>query len=217
MSAFQKTPRATVRRIPQNAVYDRATIDAVLDEGLVCHVGFVADGLPYVIPMGYARAGDKLYIHGSAASRLLTSLADGIDVCLTVTLLDGLVLARSAFNHSMNYRSVVVFGKAIAVEEETEKIEALRLFSEHMMPGRWRELRDPKPIELKATLVMSLPLAEASAKVRTGPPVDDEEDLQAPVWAGVVPRVVRTGDLRADSTGIEPPDYLTLDQRFSAS
>lgn len=217
MSAFPKTPRTTVRRIPQNAVYDRAAIDAILDEGLICHVGFVVDGLPYVIPMGFARAGDKLYIHGSAASRLLTSLADGVDVCLTVTLLDGLVLARSAFNHSMNYRSVIVFGKAIPVEEEVEKIEALRLFSEHMMPGRWRELRDPKPIELKATLVMSLPIAEASAKVRTGPPVDDEEDLQAPVWAGVLPLALRRGDLRADSTGIEPPDYLTLDQRFSAS
>jgi len=215
MSAFQKTRRTKVRRIPQNAVYDRASIDAILDEGLICHVGFVADGLPYVIPMGYARAGDKVYIHGSTASRLLTSLAGGVDVCLAVTLGDGLVLARSAFNHSMNYRSVVIFGKAVAVEEEAEKIEALRLFSEHMMPGRWRELRDPKPIELKATLVMSLAIAEASAKVRTGPPIDDEEDLQAPVWAGVVPLVLRRGDLRADSTGIEPPDYVTLDQRFS--
>mgnify|MGYP001418043883 FL=1 len=215
MSAFQKTRRTKVRRIPQNAVYDRASIDAILDEGLICHVGFVADGLPYVIPMGYARAGDKVYIHGSTASRLLTSLAGGVDVCLAVTLVDGLVLARSAFNHSMNYRSVVIFGKAVAVEEEAEKIEALRLFSEHMMPGRWRELRDPKPIELKATLVMSLAIAEASAKVRTGPPIDDEEDLQAPVWAGVVPLVLRRGDLRADSTGIEPPDYVTLDQRFS--
>jgi len=217
MSLFEKTRRTTVRRIPQNAVYDRATIDAILDEGLICHVGFVADGLPYVIPMGYARAGDKLYIHGSAASRLLTSLAGGVDVCVSVVLLDGLVLARSAFNHSMNYRSVVIFGKAAAVEEEAEKVEALRLFSEHMMPGRWRELRDPKPIELKATLVMSLPIEEASAKVRTGPPIDDEEDLQAPVWAGVVPLALRSGDLRADSTGIEPPDYVTLDQRFSAS
>ena len=206
-----------MRRIPQNAIYDRATIDAILDEGLICHVGFVVNGLPYVIPMGYARAGDKLYIHGSTASRLLTSLAEGVDVCITVTLLDGLVLARSAFNHSMNYRSVVIFGKAVAVEEEGEKVEALRLFSEHMMPGRWRELRDPKPLELKATLVMSLPIAEASAKVRTGPPTDDEDDLQAPVWAGVLPLALRRGDLRADSTGIEPPDYLTLDQRFSAS
>jgi len=148
---------------------------------------------------------------------VLTSLARGVDVCLSVVLLEGLVLSRSVFKHSINYRSVVIFGKPAAVEDEAGKVEALRLFSEHMLPGRWRELRDPKPIELKATLVMSLPIEEASAKVRTGPPIDDEEDLQAPVWAGVVPLALRSGDLRADSTGIEPPDYVTLDQRFSAS
>jgi len=139
MSAFQKTRRTKVRRIPQNAVYDRASIDAILDEGLICHVGFVADGLPYVIPMGYARAGDKVYIHGSTASRLLTSLAGGVDVCLAVTLVDGLVLARSAFNHSMNYRSVVALGKAALVDAPEEKFEALRAFTEKILPGRWSD------------------------------------------------------------------------------
>lgn len=214
MDTFPKTPRTTLRRIPQNAVYGRAAIDAILDEGLICHVGFVVDGLPYVIPTSYARAGDKLYIHGSAASRMLVALTGGVDVCVSVTLLDGLVLARSAFNHSMNYRSVVIFGRATAVEDLPEKLEALRRFSEHIMPGRWKELRDPKPIELKATLVLSLPIVEASAKVRTGPPEDDEEDLSAPVWAGVLPLALRKGELQADSAGIAPPEYLRRDPRW---
>jgi nitroimidazol reductase NimA-like FMN-containing flavoprotein (pyridoxamine 5'-phosphate oxidase superfamily) len=214
MDAFPKTSRTTLRRIPQNAAYDRGTINAILDEGLICHIGFVADGLPYVIPTSYARAGEKLYIHGSAASRMTVALAGGVDVCVTVTLLDGLVLARSAFNHSMNYRSVVIFGKATAVEDHAEKLEALRLFSEHIMPGRWRELRDPKPLELKATLVLSLPIIEASAKVRTGPPTDDEEDLSASVWAGVLPLALRKGRLEADSAGIAPPEYLRRDPRW---
>jgi uncharacterized protein len=214
MSWVPKTPRTTIRRIPQNGVYDRAAIDAILDEGLVCHVGFVVDGAPYVIPTSYARAGDILYIHGSAAGRMAVALARGVDVCVTVTLLDGLVLARSAFNHSMNYRSVVIFGKATAVEDPTEKLEALRLFSEHIMPGRWRQLRDPKAIELRATLVLALPIAEASAKARSGPPEDDAEDLNAPVWAGVLPLALRKGELEADSVGIEPPDYLVRDPRW---
>jgi len=214
MSGFPKTPRTTIRRIPHNGVYDRAAIDAILDEGLVCHVGFVVDGAPYVIPTSYARAGDTLYIHGSAASRMAEALASGVDVCVTVTLLDGLVLARSAFNHSMNYRSVVIFGKAIALSEPAEKLEALRLFSEHIMPGRWRELRDPKAIELQATLVLVLPIAEASAKVRSGPPEDDADDLSAPVWAGVLPLALRKGALEADGVGIEPPDYLARDPRW---
>ncbi len=212
--ALPKTPRTTVRRIPQNAVYDKATIDAILDEAVVCHVGFVVDGAPFVIPTAYARAGDKLYIHGSAASRMVKTLAHGADVCVTVTLLDGLVLARSAFNHSMNYRSVVIFGTATPVEDPTEKLEALRLFSEHIMPGRWRELRDPKPIELQATLVLALPITEASAKVRSGPPEDDPDDMSAPVWAGVLPLALRKGALEADSAGIEPPGYLTRDPRW---
>jgi len=214
MDTSPKTARSAVRRIPQNARYDRATIDAILDEGLICHVGFVAGGLPYVIPTSYARAGDRLYIHGSAASRMAGALASGVDVCVSVTLLDGLVLARSAFNHSMNYRSVVIFGKAAPVEEEAEKVEALRLFSEHIMPGRWRELRDPKPIELKATLVLSLPIVEASAKVRSGPPEDDEDDMSQPVWAGVLPLALRKGELDPDSSGIAPPHYLLADARW---
>ncbi|MDQ6767957.1 MAG: pyridoxamine 5'-phosphate oxidase family protein [Candidatus Eremiobacteraeota bacterium] len=214
MSTLPKTPRTKVRRIPQNAVYDRAAIDAILDEALVCHVGFVVDGLPYVIPTSYARAGDKLYIHGSAASRMAVALSNGIDVCVTVTLLDGLVLARSAFNHSMNYRSVVVFGKARAVEDPAEKLEALRLFAEHVMPGRWQDLRDPKAVELKATLVLCLPIAEASAKIRSGPPVDDADDMSAQVWAGVLPLALRKGEPEPDSTGIEPPEYLRRDPRF---
>lgn len=214
MDTFPKTPRTTLRRIPQNAVYDRAIINAILDEGLICHIGFVADGLPYVIPTSFARAGDRLYIHGSAASRMGVALAEGVDICLTVTLLDGLVLARSAFNHSMNYRSVVVFGRATAVEDPSEKLKALRLFAEHVMPGRWQELRATKPVELKATLVLSLLIEEASAKVRTGPPVDDADDMSQPVWAGVLPLALRKGHLEADSSGIEPPEYLRRDPRW---
>jgi nitroimidazol reductase NimA-like FMN-containing flavoprotein (pyridoxamine 5'-phosphate oxidase superfamily) len=214
MESIPKTPRTTLRRIPQNAIYDRAAIDAILDEGLICHVGFVVDGAPVVIPTSYARAKDHLYIHGSVASRMALALSRGVDVCVAVTLLDGLVLARSAFNHSMNYRSVVVFGRAVAVTDPEEKIEALRLFSEHIMPGRWQELRAPKEIELKATLVLRLPIEEASAKARAGPPEDDPDDISAPVWAGVMPLRLRKGALIADSTGIEPPAYMHDDRRF---
>jgi nitroimidazol reductase NimA-like FMN-containing flavoprotein (pyridoxamine 5'-phosphate oxidase superfamily) len=214
MDAFPKTKRTTIRRIPQNANFDRATVHAILDAGLICHVGFVADGLPYVIPTSYAREGERLYIHGSTASRLATTLASGVDVCVAVTLLDGLVLARSAFNHSMNYRSVVIFGRATAVENPADKLKALRLFTERVMPGRWNELRAPKEIELRATLVLELPIVEASAKIRSGPPEDDEDDMAAPVWAGVLPLVLRKGDLVPDSTGIDPPEYLRRDERW---
>ena len=214
MDAFPKTKRSTVRRIPQNANFDRTVVNAILDAGLICHVGFVAEGLPYVIPTSYARAGERLYIHGSTASRLATTLASGADVSVAVTLLDGLVLARSAFNHSMNYRSVVIFGRATAVEDPAQKLEALHLFTERVMPGRWRELRAPKEIELRATLVLQLPIVEASAKVRTGPPEDDEDDLNAPVWAGVLPIALRKGELIADSSGIDVPEYLRRDDRW---
>src|SRR5579864_54417 len=173
MDAIPNTARTTVRRIPKHSSYDRATINSILDEGLICHVGFVDEGLPYVIPTLYARSGDRLLVHGSAASRLARTLASGSDVCLSVTLLDGIVLARSVFNHSMNYRSVVIFGKASPIEDQQEKKEAMRLFSEHVMPGRWNEARQPTAVELKATLVLSLPIREVSAKLRTGPPVDD--------------------------------------------
>src|SRR3989440_1867800 len=168
------TARARVIREPHRGVYDRAVAYQILDEGFICHVGFVADGHPFVIPTGYGRTGDNLYIHGSAASRMLRRLDEGVQVCVTVTLLDGLVLARSIFNHSMNYRSVVVLGTAVAVEDQAEKLQALRTLSEHILPGRWEESRQPNERELKATLVMRLPITEYSAKVRTGPPNDNE-------------------------------------------
>jgi hypothetical protein len=175
-----------VIREPQRGVYDRSTIDAILDEALVCHLGFAVDGQPYVIPTLHARLGDRVYVHGSAASRMLRHAAAELRVCLTVTLLDGLVLARSVFNHSINYRSVVVLGVATKVDGD-EKREALRAFTEHVAPGRWDEARQPTDQELKATWILSLPLSEASAKVRSGPPEDDAEDLDFPVWSGVVP------------------------------
>jgi Predicted flavin-nucleotide-binding protein len=175
-----------IKREPQRGVYDRATIDAILDEALLCHLGFEVDGQPYVIPTLHARIGDRLYVHGSAASRMLRHAASGVRVCVTVTLLDGIVLARSVFNHSINYRSVVVLGTATKVEG-AEKTEALRAFTDHIAPGRWDEARQPTEQELKATWVLALPLTEASAKVRSGPPEDDAEDLDFPVWSGVVP------------------------------
>ena len=175
-----------IKREPQRGVYDRATIDAILDEALVCHLGFEVDGQPYVIPTLHARIGDRLYVHGSAASRMLRHAASGVRVCVTVTLLDGIVLARSVFNHSINYRSVVVLGTATKVEG-AEKTDALRAFTDHIAPGRWDEARQPTEQELKATWVLALPLTEASAKVRSGPPEDDAEDLDFPVWSGVVP------------------------------
>ena len=187
MNTFPKTERTTLRRLPKRAEYDREAVYRILDEGFICHVGFVVDGQPFVIPTGYARLKDTLFIHGSQASRMLRAVGQGISVCLTVTLVDGLVLARSAFHHSMNYRSVVVFGQAIVVDESEAKLAALRALSEHMIPGRWDEVRGPSEPEMRATVVLSLPLAEASAKVRTGPPLDDEEDYQLPVWAGVIP------------------------------
>ena len=176
-----------VKREPQRGVYDRETIDAILDEALVCHLGFAVDGQPYVIPTLHARVGDLLYIHGSAASRMLRHAASDARICVTVTLLDGLVLARSVFNHSIDYRSVVVLGTPTLVEAVDEKREALRAFTEHVAPGRWEDARQPTEQELKATWILSIPLDEASAKVRTGPPEDEPEDLDLPVWAGVVP------------------------------
>jgi len=174
-------------RQADRAVYDRAAAYKILDEGFICHVGFVVDGQPFVIPTGYGRVDDNLYIHGSAASRMLRRVDEGIAVCVTVTLLDGLVLARSIFNHSMNYRSVVILGTAHAVNDPKEKLAALRLLSEHILPGRWVESRQPNEKELKATSVMRLPIEEFSAKVRQGPVEDDEEDYAFSTWAGVIP------------------------------
>ncbi|MBZ5592161.1 MAG: pyridoxamine 5'-phosphate oxidase family protein [Acidobacteriia bacterium] len=190
MENYNPTDRTRVRRLPKRAAYDKQKVHSILDEGFLCHVGFVADGQPYVIPTLYARGGDRIYIHGSAASRMLRTLDEGVDVCLTVTLVDGFVLARSAFHHSMNYRSVVVLGKARLVTDSAEKMEAMHRFTNHMVPGRWEEVRQPTEQELKATSVLALELHEVSAKIRTGSPLDDEEDYSLPVWAGVVP--VRT-------------------------
>src|SRR5687768_17447050 len=171
-----QSERTKVKRLPARGQYDRETINAVLDEGFICHVGFVVDGQPYVIPTGYARVNDVLYIHGSSASRMLRNLSKGVDVCVTVTLIDGLVLARSAFHHSINYRSVVILGKATLVEDPKEKDKALEALTEHIVPGRWADVRWPTELELKATTVLRLPIEEASAKVRSGDPKDDEED-----------------------------------------
>jgi nitroimidazol reductase NimA-like FMN-containing flavoprotein (pyridoxamine 5'-phosphate oxidase superfamily) len=205
------TPRTTVRRLPKRGHYDRETIAAILDEGLIGHVGFVVDGQPFVIPTICARHGDRLYLHGSAVSRMLKTLAGGVPVCVTVTLLDGLVLARSVFNHSMNYRSVVVVGTATPVEGD-EKKAALQAIAEHVASGRWKEAREPSETELKATLVLSLPLDEASAKVRTGPPVDEDEDYSLPYWAGVLPLAVSAGspipDPRLSPAISLPPSVL---------
>ncbi|MCA1629570.1 MAG: pyridoxamine 5'-phosphate oxidase family protein [Acidobacteria bacterium] len=207
MENFTPTDRTVVRRLPKRASYDRALVHQILDEGFVCHVGFVADGKPFVIPTAYGRLGDTLYLHGAKASRMLKALAAGAEACVTVTLVDGLVLARSAFHHSMNYRSVVVFGRASAVEDPREKLAAMRAFSEHLIPGRWDEVREPNERELTATLVLALPLAEVSAKVRAGAPVDDEEDLALPVWAGELPLRLSAGEPVRDPlvVGETPP------------
>jgi uncharacterized protein len=210
MSPFTPTERTQVRRLPNRGAYDSETIFRILDEGFLCHVGFVVDGQPFVIPTGYARSGETLYIHGSAASRMLRTLAGGVQVCVTVTLLDGLVLARSAFHHSMNYRSVVILGRAVSVEEREEKMKVLELFTEHVVRGRWNDVRPPTDSEVKATTVLALPLSEASAKIRTGPPKDDEEDYQLPIWAGVVPLSIVPGAPIPDPrliSRLEPPPY----------
>ncbi len=192
--SYVPTARTRIVREAERAVYDRAVAYEILDEGFICHVGFVADGQPFVIPTSYGRKDDNLYIHGSAANRMLRNLDQGIPVCLTVTLLDGLVLARSIFNHSMNYRSVVVLGTAVAVEDAAEKLAALRALSDHILPGRWDDARKPNEKELKATTALRLPINEFSAKVRQGPPVDDEEDYAFPTWAGVIPLKMVPGE-----------------------
>jgi nitroimidazol reductase NimA-like FMN-containing flavoprotein (pyridoxamine 5'-phosphate oxidase superfamily) len=204
------TARTKLGRHPERGSHELDTIHRILDEGFVCHVGFVSDGQPYVIPTGYGRVGEQLYIHGSAASRMLRHLEKGIEVCVTVTLLDGLVLARAAFNHSMNYRSVVVLGKASLVEDPEEKMAALQAISEQIVPGRWANVRQPTAQEMKATSVLKLPLAEASAKIRTGGPKDSEADLNYPVWAGVLPlRLVPGAPLEHEASAVhEVPEYV---------
>lgn len=193
MDSYQPTERTTLKRRPQRGAFDRPTVYAILDATFLCHVGFVVDGQPYVIPTSYGRDGDTLYIHGAAASRMLRELATGIPVAVTVTLLDGLVLARSAFHHSINYRSVVMLGTASLIEEPAAKMQALEVITEQIVPGRWAEVRIPDAQELKATTVLRLPIEEVSAKIRTGPPIDDEDDMKLPVWAGVLPLTVASG------------------------
>jgi nitroimidazol reductase NimA-like FMN-containing flavoprotein (pyridoxamine 5'-phosphate oxidase superfamily) len=212
MPTTAPTPRVRVRRVPKRGVYDRAQIDAILDEALISHVAFVCDEQPFVIPMLHARVGDVVYLHGSTASRLVRTLAGGAPCSLTATLLDGVVLARSAFHHSANYRSVTVLGRASRVETDAEKLGALEAFSEHLVPGRWDVVRPPNRKELKATQVLSLPLDEASAKIRTGPPADDDEDMDRDVWAGVIPLALSAAAPLADdqlAAGIELPEHVT--------
>jgi uncharacterized protein len=209
--ATAPSDRTRVRRVPQRGAYDRETIEAILDEALVSHVGFVHEGRPVVIPTLHARLRDRLYLHGSAASRMLGTLEKGVPVCATATLVDGLVLARSAFHHSVNYRSVVVFGTATLVEPGDETAKALELFTEKLVPGRWADVRPPTRQELKGTKVLSLPLDEASAKVRSGPPIDDDEDYALPVWAGVLPLATQVSEPRPDprlDPAIETPGYV---------
>ena len=205
------TERSKLRRIPKRGSQERELIYNILDEALVAHVGFVANNQPFVIPMAYGREGDLLYLHGASVSRLMRTLEQGVDVCLTVTLLDALVIARSLFHHSMNYRSVVLFGKAKLIEQPREKMTALKALSEHMIPGRWQDARIPNERELKATMVLALPIEEGSAKVRTGSPSDDLEDYTLPIWAGELPLTVTAGNPIADpklAAGIELPENL---------
>lgn len=204
MEAYVPTERTQLHRLSQRGVYDKAQVHAILDEGFLCHVGFVIDGRPHVIPTAYGRSGEIIYIHGSPASRLMRAGAkEEVDLCLTVTLADALVLARSAFHTSINYRSVVVFGKARPVTDLIEKWQALRCFTNHVIAGRWEQVKQPSERDLKATSVLALPLEEVSAKVRTGPPIDDEEDYALPVWGGVVPLVQSLGDPVPDSRVLE--------------
>jgi nitroimidazol reductase NimA-like FMN-containing flavoprotein (pyridoxamine 5'-phosphate oxidase superfamily) len=210
------TDRTRVVREAHRGAYDRETIDKILDEGYVCHVGFAVDGQPYVIPTLYARIGDAIYFHGSAASRMLRNVSAGISVCITVTLTDGFVLARSVFNHSMNYRSVVALGKAMLVDEPEEKIKALRAFTEKIISGRWNDARQPNEKELKATSILRVPLTEVSAKIRSGPVEDDAADYALPVWAGIIPLSLTPGapirDERCDPS-IATPLYAAQYKR----
>jgi nitroimidazol reductase NimA-like FMN-containing flavoprotein (pyridoxamine 5'-phosphate oxidase superfamily) len=210
-ATFPKTKRSTIRRLPKRGSYDKDVVHGVLDQGIVCHVGLATEEGPVVIPTGYARRGDEILLHGSASSRLLNELKKGVPVCITVTLVDGLVLARSTFHHSMNYRSVVVFGRPEVIEDREEKARALESLVEHLVPGRTKDARAADEGELQATLVVRVPIEEASAKIRTGPPIDDARDLDLGIWAGVLPFERRPGQPIADEhvkKGIPFPDYL---------
>jgi uncharacterized protein len=214
---YNKTSRTRIRRRSGRGHYDRATVHAILDAGIVGHAAFVADGHPYAIPMLYARRGEELVLHGSPLSRLLKTIVDGAELCFTVTLLDGLVLARSAFHHSANYRSAVVLGSGRAIRDAEEKHDALRVIVDHVAPGRSADVRGPSRQELKATEVVSLPIAEASAKIRTGPPIDAAEDYAMPTWAGVLPLELAAGEPVTDERCTQPvPEYLTSYTRVHA-
>lgn len=205
------TERSEVRRLPKRGSHDENVIHSILDAAFIAHIGFCVEGQPFVIPTLFGRSENTLYVHGSAASRMMRQLETGIPACVTVTIVDGLVLARSAFHHSMNYRSVVAFGTARKIEDRGEKTEALRVISEHLIAGRWDDVREPNEIELKATTVLEFTIEEASAKVRTGPPVDDEEDYGRTVWAGVLPLAMTPGDIVPDERlhpAAEPAEYV---------
>lgn len=206
-----QTERTRLRRLPKRGAFDRETVYSILDEAFICHIGFTVDGQPYVIPTSFGRVDDILYIHGSSASRMLRTLSGGIDMCFTVTHIDALVLARSAFHHSINYRSVVVLGNATQVNDADEKTSALEAITNHIVPDRWADVRWPNEIELKATSVLRLSIDEASAKIRVGPPIDDEEDYELDIWAGLLPLSIKTGGPIDDdrlNEGLVPPDNI---------
>jgi len=213
------TSRTKVRRLAARGSYDREVIYAILDEALICHVGFVDEGQPVVIPTIHVRIGDRIHLHGSNASRMLSRLREGVPACVTVTLLDGLVLARSAFHHSMNYRSVVIFGRAEETKGREQKLEVFERLVEHVVQGRWADARPPSEEEINATTLVSLPISEASAKIRSGPASDDEQDYSLPIWAGVIPLELRAAPPLADeklASSIPTPNYVTNYHRHKA-
>jgi nitroimidazol reductase NimA-like FMN-containing flavoprotein (pyridoxamine 5'-phosphate oxidase superfamily) len=209
---YEPTEQTTVKRLPARGVYDREVVHRILDEALICHLGFVIDGQPFVIPTIHVRVDETIYVHGSPASRMLRTLEQGVPACVTATHVDGLVLARSAFHHSMNYRSAVVLGTARVVDDQQKKFEALHALTDHLMRGRWEDVRQPSPDELRRTLVLEIAIESASAKIRTGPPLDEEEDYALPMWAGVLPlkwsatKPVPDSRLAAD---VPVPSYVT--------
>jgi uncharacterized protein len=208
---FSKTTRNKLKRLPERGYYDSSVIYPIVDEALICHVGFVQDNQPYIIPTLHARQGDRILLHGAKGSRLLRHAASGGEVCIAITLMDGIVLARSVFHHSINYRSVVIFGKGNLIEGEEARLEAMEQFTERLIPGRWQDARPPNPVELKQTTIVAVTIESASAKIRTGPPKDEEDDLELPVWAGVLPLSQVSGIPIADpdlKAGTEIPDYI---------
>jgi len=203
MDTYTRNEKTRVRRLSERGHYDRETVHRILDAGFICHVGYVIDDQPYVTPTSYWREGERIYWHGSSASRMLRTVAKGIKVCLTVTHVDGLVIARSGFHHSINYRAVMAFGTAEKIEDDAHKLAALEAFVERLFPGRWATLRPVNRQELKATTVLSMPLDEVSAKVRVGPPKDDDEDYALPIWAGVLPLNLTRGAVEPDPRNLE--------------